>query len=122
MRKLWHRHPDVLPIVTPVEFQRALDETDGPLVVDFFARGCAPCRLVGPLLERLAAEHPEIRVIKVDVDRSPEIAWRYRVRSLSTVMRFDASEPTATVVGAVGYDVLCLRLGLDAGGPRLPAA
>jgi thioredoxin 1 len=91
------------------------------LVVDFWAHWCRPCRAMGPVVERLGAEHPEVLVAKVDVDHDRRLARRLSIRSVPTIMRFDHGRPTAVVVGAVPYDRLlsALRLG-HAGKPGAP--
>jgi len=118
MRKLRRRRAPAVPIVEPVALQRLLDESDGPVVVDFFAHWCRPCRLMSPLVERLAAEYPDVRFVRVDIDSARMVAWHYDVRAVPTVLRFDARELTAAVVGAWPYDQLRLGLGLEADDPR----
>ena len=98
--------------LTRETFATALAETPGPLVVDFWAAWCGPCRVIAPLLERLASEHPEVRVAKVNVDEQPELAASHGVHGIPTVIRFDSGEETARAVGALPYDRLLQALGI----------
>jgi thioredoxin 1 len=93
-------------------FGRALSETPGPLVVDFWAGWCGPCRVVAPMLGRLADEHPELRIAKLDVDREPELAAEYRIPSIPTLIRFDGGSETHRAVGALPYPELLRALGI----------
>lgn len=100
--------------VDEADFDEQIANFDGTAVVDFFADWCAPCRVLAPHIEKLAAEHPEIRVAKVDVDRASRVAARLGVRSIPTVVRFDGGAPTAVAVGALAYDPLTETLGIGA--------
>jgi putative thioredoxin len=72
-----------------------------PVVVDFWAAWCAPCRMVAPILERLAAEYAGVvEIVKVDTDAEPEVAARYGVRSLPTLALFSKGELADALVGA----------------------
>ncbi len=75
-------------------------------VVDFFATWCGPCRMLAPILEEVEGEHPEISFVKVDIDESPELAMRYGVMSVPTLMKFENGQPTGTSVGLVPKDEL----------------
>jgi thioredoxin 1 len=102
------RHAD-----DPVSFQSEVLESPVPVVVDFWATWCGPCRMVGPELEKLATEHGEsLRIVKVDVDANPSIAAQYGVMSIPTLARFDAGEITAKVVGAMPSEAISDRLQL----------
>ena len=72
-----------------------------PVLVDFTADWCAPCRMVAPVLAQLAEERADqLRIVSVDVDREPELAMRYRVSGLPTMVLFVGGEAVTTVVGA----------------------
>ncbi len=69
-------------------FDEAVLQADGPVLVDFYADWCGPCRQLGPVLERISEDLTEGRIVKVDVDYSPEIAARYNVQNLPTLKVF----------------------------------
>ena len=75
-------------------------ESDAPVVVDFHAAWCPPCRVMSPILAELAAERPDVRFVKVDVDENAETAVRYGVMSMPTFMVFRDGSPVLTLVGA----------------------
>jgi thioredoxin 1 len=105
MANIEHMTEQSLPIV--------LARTPGPLIVDFWAEWCGPCRVVAPMIARLAREHPEIRVAKVDVDEQPGLAFRYGVSGIPTLIRFDGGEETLRVPGALPYERLVEALGIS---------
>lgn len=72
----------------------------GLAMVDFWATWCGPCRMVGPLVEEIAAEHPEIKVGKINVDEQPELAAQFQIMSIPTLMVVKNGQITQRVVGA----------------------
>lgn len=81
-------------------FRQEVLQSDKPVLVDFFATWCGPCRMVGPILEEIAEEREDIKVCKIDVDQEPELAAQYRVVSIPTLAVFEKGEVVATSLGA----------------------
>src|ERR687897_665748 len=85
---------------TDTRFTADVLESDAPVVVDFHAAWCAPCRVMSPILDELAAARPDVRFVKLDVDANQETAVRYGVLSMPTLMVFRGGEPVLRLVGA----------------------
>jgi thioredoxin 1 len=75
-------------------------ESETPVLVDFTAAWCPPCRVMNPILAELGAERDDLRVVSIDVDDNQETAARYGVLSMPTFMLFRAGEPVLTLVGS----------------------
>src|SRR3954454_4831930 len=86
--------------ITDDQFTAAVLESDKPVVVDFTAAWCAPCRVMGPVLEELAAERDDLRFMKLDVDTNQATTARYGVMSMPTFMVFEGGEPVLTLIGS----------------------
>ena len=67
-------------------FHKEVLNSDKPVLLDFFASWCGPCRMVAPILDEIAEEREDIKVCKVDIDEQPELASRYRIMSVPTLM------------------------------------
>jgi thioredoxin 1 len=86
--------------VTDSNFDAEVLESEKPVLVDFWAPWCGPCRVVAPVLEEIAGEREDLRIVKLNIDDNQQTAARFQVLSIPTMILFKAGQPVKTVIGA----------------------
>jgi thioredoxin 1 len=110
---------NVMESVTSQTFESDVLQSDTAVLVDFWAEWCGPCHAVAPVLEQIAGEREgELKVVKLNIDDEQELALRYGVMSIPTMILFRDGEPAAAVIGAHPKGAIERALGLD----TVPAA
>ena len=94
-------------VTTDADFGEKVLESDLPVLVDFWAEWCAPCKMIAPIVEELSEEYDgKLGFAKVDVDSNPTTAITYGVRSIPTLLIFKEGKPIGQIIGAVPKGVL----------------
>ncbi len=86
--------------ISDANFEQEVLKSDKPVLVDFWATWCGPCRMVGPVLEEIAAENETFKVVKLDIDANPITPGRFSVRAIPTMILFKGGEAADMKIGA----------------------
>jgi thioredoxin len=98
--------------ITESTFEPEVLQSERPVLVDFWAEWCGPCHAVAPILDQIAGEHEDLRLVKVNIDEEPELARRFGIMSIPTMILFEGGEPKAAALGAQPKGMLEKSLGL----------
>lgn len=90
--------------LTAENYEAEVMKSDKPVLIDFFATWCGPCRMVSPIVDEIAAERDDIKVCKVDVDKQPQLASQYGVMSIPTLVVVKDGKVAAQNIGAIPKD------------------
>ena len=93
------------------DFQEEVLNSEKPVLLDFWAPWCGPCRMVGPILEEIAAERPDVKVCKVNIDEAYDLAARYRIVSIPTLMVLENGKMKDRAVGTRPKEQILAMLG-----------
>ena len=104
---------DAVTNITEATFDEIVNSATAPVVVDFWAEWCGPCKMIAPILDEIATEQGDsVKITKLNVDENPSIAQRYGVMSIPTLLVFRDGEVDKRIVGAKGKMQLIEEIGL----------
>ncbi len=102
---------DGIVTLTTSTFDETVASSDTPILVDFWAEWCGPCKMIAPILGEIAAEYAgSITIAKLNVDENPDLAMRFNVMSIPTLLVFDKGEVAKRLVGAKGKGAMLQEL------------
>ena len=97
--------------ITNENFETEVLQSDKPVLIDFFATWCGPCKMLSPVVDSIAEEHPEIKICKIDIDEEPSLTERFGIMSVPTLVVMKNGEIVRTSVGFKSRDAVLSLLG-----------
>lgn len=98
-------------VITKENFDSEVQKAEGTVLVDFWATWCGPCRMLSPIVDEVASEHPDVKVGKINVDEQPELAQQFGIMSIPTLLVFKNGEKVQESVGLIPKEKVEALLG-----------